>query len=71
MPRSGELSGKPDHELVRLLIDGSETEFAELYVRFKDELLYTCKQFLNNEAEAEDITAEQLIEEILESVNIP
>jgi len=55
MPRSDELSGKLDHELVRLLMDGSQAAYAELYVRHKDELLYTCKQFLNNETEAEDI----------------
>ena len=55
MPRSKEILEKQNRELLRLLIGGSQDAFAELYVRYKDELLYACKKFLNDETEAEDV----------------
>ena len=50
-----ELSEKQDKELVELLIGGSRPAFGELYARFKDRLVYTCKQYTRDEADAEDI----------------
>jgi RNA polymerase sigma-70 factor (ECF subfamily) len=42
-------------ELVELCKSGSHQAFSELYVRYKDELLYYCTQYLKDEAEAEDV----------------
>ena len=51
----GKLSTLQDEELVRLLKEGSEQAFEELYIRYYDPLYYYCKKFLNDEAAAEDI----------------
>ena len=55
MPKFSELSGKQDRELVELLMGGSQEAFGELYSRFKKQLIYLCKQYMRNEADAEDI----------------
>ena len=44
-----------DKELVALLKEGSQQAFGELYIRYKDQLLYSCKKYLKNEAVTEDI----------------
>ena len=49
------LSTMQDKELVILLMNGSHAAFRELYIRHKDQLLYSCKKYLKNEAVAEDI----------------
>ena len=54
MPESNKLSGKPDRELVELLIGGSQEACGELYARFRERLMYFCKQYMN-EADAKDI----------------
>jgi RNA polymerase sigma-70 factor (ECF subfamily) len=50
-----DLSKKQDKELVELLIDGSKPAFGELYARYRKQLMYTCKQYAIDEADAEDI----------------
>jgi RNA polymerase sigma-70 factor (ECF subfamily) len=55
MPKINELSEKQDRELVELLIGGSQAALGELYARFKERLMYLCKQYMRNEADAEDI----------------
>ena len=55
MPKINILSEKQDKELVELLTSGSQEACGELYARFKEWLMYLCKQFLKNEADAEDI----------------
>ena len=55
MTEKDELSKKHDRELVELLIGGSQSAYRELYARFKDRLMYLCKRYLKNEADAEDI----------------
>ena len=55
MPKSNKLSGTSDRELVELLIGGSHEAFGEVYARFRERLIYSCKQYTRNEADAEDI----------------
>lgn len=55
MPKSDELSKKQNSELVELLMDGSRPAFGELYSRFRGRLFYYCKQYLKDEATAEDV----------------
>ena len=55
MKKINDLSKKQDKELVELLIGGSQEAFGELYVRYKDVLLYCCKQYLNGKTGAMDI----------------
>jgi len=55
MSKSNELSKKQNRELVELLIGGSQEAFGELYARFKKPLMYLCKQYMRNDADAEDI----------------
>jgi len=50
-----EISDNQDKALVELVIGGSQEAFGELYVRYKDVLLYSCKQYLNDETRAKDI----------------
>jgi RNA polymerase sigma-70 factor (ECF subfamily) len=47
-----------DKELVALFREGSPQAFGELYTRHKDQLLYSCKKYLKDEAAAEDIVQE-------------
>ena len=49
------LSEKDDKELVALLKNGSRPAFRELYIRHKDQLFYSCKKYLKNDAATEDI----------------
>ena len=51
----GKLSTMQDMELVALLKEDSQLAFSELYTRYKDQLLYSCKKYLKNETAAEDI----------------
>ena len=53
--RMNELSTKKDKELVALLRKGSEKAFEELYIRYKDRLIYFCKQSMKDETTSEDI----------------
>ena len=50
-----ELSKKQDRELVELLKNGSQKAFGELYHRYKERLIYSCKRYLKNEADSEDV----------------
>jgi len=54
MIKNNGLSEKQDKVLVELLIGGSQEAFGELYARYRERLLYFCKQYMN-EADAEDI----------------
>ena len=49
------LSTKQDKELVALLKEGSHQAFEELYVRYKDRLMYFCKQIMKDKNSAYDI----------------
>ena len=49
------LSTLQDKELVALFKEGSRQAFRELYFRFKERLMYICKQYLKNTSDAEDI----------------
>jgi RNA polymerase sigma-70 factor (ECF subfamily) len=49
------LSTLQDNELLALLKEGSQQAFRELYIRHKDQLLYSCKKYLKNETMTEDI----------------
>ena len=55
MPNINEISKKQDKELVELLMGGSQEAFGELYVRYRKPLMYSCKKYLKNEAESEDM----------------
>ena len=55
MENLGGLSKKQDTELVELLRKGSQAALGELYARYKKQLVYFCRQYLKNEADAEDI----------------
>ena len=55
MPNINDLSKRQDKELVELLIDDSHEALGEMYSRYKDRLMYLCKQYIRNEADAEDI----------------
>ena len=49
------LSTMQDRELVALFKKGSQEAFRELFIRHKDQLLFVCKKYLNDEAIIEDI----------------
>ena len=55
MQKINNLPKKQDRELVELLMGGSREALGELYARYKDRLMYLCKQYMRNEADAEDI----------------
>jgi len=55
MRKINELSKKRDKELVELLIDGSQEAFGELYARYRKTLMYSCKKYVKNETESEDM----------------
>jgi len=55
MPKINELSKKQDRELVELLIGGSQAALGELYARYKKRLMHSCKRYLKNETDLEDI----------------
>ena len=55
MKNNDSLSTMQDMELVALLRNGSHPAFTELYIRHKDQLLYSCKKYLKNEAATEDM----------------
>ena len=55
MSKINELSKCQDRELVKLLIDSSQEAFGEIYARFKKQLMFICKQYMRNKADAEDI----------------
>ena len=55
MPNINEISKKQDRELVELFIGGSQEAFGELYARFRKPLMYSCKKYMKNETESEDI----------------
>ena len=71
MPKINDLSGKKDKELVELLMGGSQLAFGELYVRYKDELYYSCKQYLNDNTGAKDVVQDIFMQvwETRESLN--
>jgi len=50
-----ELSKKQDRELVELLMNSSHEAFGELYTRFKNLMIYSCKRCLKNDADSEDV----------------
>jgi len=58
MPNLSRLSEKQDKELVELLISGSQEALGELYTRYKKRLICTCKQYMRNDTDAEDIVHE-------------
>ena len=72
MPNFNKLSEKKDPELIELCRNGSYQAFSELYVRYKDKLLYYCKQYLKDEAEAENIVQDIFMQlwETRDSLNI-
>lgn len=49
-----------DQELVRLLSIGSEEAFCELYLRYKNKLVYYCVRFLKDEELAKDVVQDIL-----------
>ena len=49
------LSEKQEKEWVGLLKNGSHAAFSKLYARYKDELIYSCMQYLKDISEAEDV----------------
>ena len=55
MSKINELSEKQDRELVGLLIGGSQAAFGELYARYRELLIYLCRQSMKNDADAKDI----------------
>ena len=61
-----------DKELVALLKDDSHQAFTELYMRYKDQLRYSCKKYLKNEILTEDIVQDifSQIWETRDSLNI-
>jgi RNA polymerase sigma-70 factor (ECF subfamily) len=54
MSKINDLSERHDIELVELLIGGSQEAFVELYARFRKRLMFFCKQYMRNDADAED-----------------
>ena len=72
MANISKLSEKQDIELVELLKNGSQQAFIELYTRYQNKLLYCCKRYLNNEADAEDIVQDIFTQlwETRESLNV-
>ena len=56
------LTEKQDKELVELLMDGSHEALGELYTRFKERLIYSCNQYLKNEADSEDVVYEVFLQ---------
>ena len=54
MPKINGLSEKQDTVLLELLAGGSQEALGELYARFRERLMYFCKQYMN-ESDAEDI----------------
>jgi len=55
MAKTNDILIKQDKELVELLIGGSQEAFGELYARFRERLMYSCKQYMRYEADADDI----------------
>ena len=55
MKNINNLSKKQDRELVVLLMGGSQEAFGELYARYRKPLMYSCKKYVKDEAESEDI----------------
>ena len=62
MPKINVLSEKQDRELVELLRDGSHEALGELYTRYKDLLISFCKKNMKNEADAEDIVQDIILQ---------
>lgn len=52
---------KSDKELTTLLRQNNEAAFGELYVRYKDKLIYFCIKLLKSNEEASDIVQETFI----------
>ena len=55
-----------DKELVALFKEGSQSAFKELYIRYKDRLMYYCKRMMRDKMSSEDIVHTiflQLLEE--------
>ncbi|MDR1173034.1 MAG: RNA polymerase sigma-70 factor [Bacteroidales bacterium] len=51
-----------DYELVKLLVNDSQVAFAELYVRYKGQLMYFCNCFLKDETSSEDLIQDIFIQ---------
>ena len=49
-------------ELVELFLNGSQTAFEELYMRYKAPLFRYCNQYMHDEAEAEDIVQDIFVQ---------
>ena len=58
MLKISEISKRQDKELVELLIGDSQEALGELYARYRERLMHLCKQYMRNEADAEDIVHE-------------
>ena len=54
MSKINELSEKQDRELVELLKGGSQKALRELYIRYRERLIYFCKPYMNG-SDAEDM----------------
>jgi RNA polymerase sigma-70 factor (ECF subfamily) len=53
---------KAEKELIKMLIDGSEYAFGELYAQYKTRLLYFCKRFLKDSVASEDLIQDVFIQ---------
>jgi RNA polymerase sigma-70 factor (ECF subfamily) len=51
-----------EQEFIQKLIDGNETAFKQLVDSYKDMVVTTCFGFVNNYADADDVTQEVFIE---------
>ena len=68
MQKVNSLSEKQDKELVELFIGGSQSAYGELYLRYKERLMYLCRRFMKNETDMED-TVHDIFVQLWESRN--
>ena len=62
MPKINALSENQDKELIELLMGSSHDAFGELYARFRERLIYSCKRYLKNEADSEDVVQDVFLQ---------
>ncbi|HEY4788116.1 MAG TPA: RNA polymerase sigma-70 factor [Bacteroidales bacterium] len=56
---------RSDQELCRLVVNNNEQAFCELYIRYKDRLVFFCQKFVKKQEIAEDI-AQNIFEKLWE-----
>ena len=71
MQKINGLSEVQEKELVELFIGGSQAAFGELYVRYKERLMYLSRRLMKNETEQEDIVHDIFVQlwELRNSIN--